>query len=181
MIAWSTLEDALTAWVRAATSLDADHVSWAQQKMPTPPGAYAKLRLGGVVALGQDWNQSVAAGSPAPGAELTMFSRGVRQVTLTIQVFAGAPYGSTMPVALLESIRAAAGLPGQRAALVAAGVGLARFLPAMSIDGVVGSSTFEPRGVMDVLINLASEVSETATYIETADLTDQIDGNEFSV
>ncbi len=273
-LTWTTVEDALIAWVRAATSLDANHCHWAQQKMPTPSGPYAKLRLSGLVGVGQDWAkgeanplvladdvvESVSAAAntltltghafltgdgplrlgttvtrPAPltagqnlwaikidadtikvaasfanamaavpvpidlsdagtgthtlsdtastvraGAERVTKARGVRRVVLSIQVFAGAPHGAATPVALLELVRLAAALPARHAALSAAGVAVASFGPAMSIDGVVGSSTFEPRGVLDVQINLASEVSETSTYIETAEVTNLITGETFT-
>ncbi len=269
---WTTIEDALIAWVRAGSALDADHVHWAQQAMPTPSGPYAKLRLGGMLAVGRDWVQTVTnplvladdvvesvdasantltltahayltgdgpiqatTTGTLPGglalatgyyaiktsanaiklastlanalagvaidltgagtgthtlvdtaatfrvaSELVTKVRGSRRIVLTIQVFAGAPHGAASPVALLEAVRTAAALPTRHEALRAAGVGVASFGPILSIDGVVGSSTFEPRGVLDVQINLASEVTEYSNFIETAAITNTLTGQTFT-
>ena len=104
------------------------------------------------------------------GEELYVRARGPREFELTIQAFSDTPVGLSSAVATLEAVRARFELPSVREALSNAGIGVARFAPIQKIGGVVGSTTFEPRARMLVSGFLASEVSETATYIETADL-----------
>lgn len=53
--AWTTIEDAIHAWIVAGTGLAASAVIWEAQAAPRPTGAYVSMRLGGMEARGVDW------------------------------------------------------------------------------------------------------------------------------
>lgn len=53
--AWTTVEDAIHAWVAAGSGLAATSVVWEAQQGPRPAGPYISMRLGGVEAQGRDW------------------------------------------------------------------------------------------------------------------------------
>src|SRR5690606_2698590 len=120
-----------------------------------------------------DWIDIEDAEEPEDAEEIVHRSRGMREATLSIQCFAGvdgAATGASAPAALLHSVVAAANLPTRRAALNAAGVGIGSLGPVQSIDGVLGSSVFEPRATLEVRLFLTGEVTELGTYVESVDL-----------
>ncbi len=174
MIAWQAIHSAIRAWVVAAAP--GWSVIWSQQGGDRPVAPYIALRLREVRQVGQDWIDVVDAASPAPGAEIEHRVRGQRVVLLGIQAFAGAATGVHAPAAVLDAIRTAARLPSVHSELDAAGVGVLGFGAAQSIDGLVGATVFEPRGVMDARLMIVSEVSEFSTYIERVEVTNEITG-----
>ncbi len=105
------------------------------------------------------------------GAEILHTGRGTRRATLSIQAFAADAVGATSPRAYLEALRASAVLPSQKARLEDASIGLAPLGPVTAIDGIIGSSLFDPRATLEATLFLVSEVSESGTYIETVQVT----------
>ena len=57
--AWSTVEDAIHAWLVAGTGYAATQVIWAQQTAPRPTGAYVAMRLTSLPIDGIDWTDRV--------------------------------------------------------------------------------------------------------------------------
>lgn len=105
--------------------------------------------------------------------------RGQREVTLSIQAFAGvdgAATGSSSPRALLDLVVAGARLPTAESALYTAGVGVAGLGPVQAIDGVLGSAVFEPRATLEARLLLASEVEELGTIIDYIELENETTG-----
>ena len=110
------------------------------------------------------------------GQEIIQYTRGPRQARLHLQCFAGAPTGGaptgvTSPLAVLHDALSAHALESVNAILVTAGVGVAGWDPIRSVDGIVNTTRFEPRAMTTVRLHFASEIVETSTYIQTADLT----------
>lgn len=188
-IAWTTVQEAIHDWVLPASSLAAGKVLWNQQAAPVPSGTWIGLRVTSIRPFGQDWVSAVELGTPlAPdadgiGRELEMKARGQRRAVLSIQCYAGAAQGNSSPAAILERIVLSAKLPSVRHALNVAGIGIGTIEPIQSVDGIVNVETFEPRGIVIVHLNLASEISEYSTYIgsvevenETTSSTIVIDG-----
>ncbi len=54
-IKWSTVEDAIWAWIVAGSGLAGDHVTWAQQTAPRPSGEFISMRLTVLSRSGRDW------------------------------------------------------------------------------------------------------------------------------
>lgn len=118
-----------------------------------------------VTSAGTGVVQVVSVAATRRGASpLLALSRGMRRVTLTIQAFASAATGATGAAQLLDQF--VSSLPRQRAALVAAGVGVLSCGPVRSTEGVVSSTILEPRAILDVVLSLASEVQDPEQSIE---------------
>lgn len=162
-----TIEDAITAWIVAATGLAASNVLWSQQGVKRPTGTWISILLLGMQRIGHDWTDVEWADTPEPGADVALKLRGLRYATYSIQCFGGPAHGASSPVALLEMVCAKARLPSIAAGLKRAGIGLSSLGAVSAVGDVLNSARFEPRATLEVSLYLASEVSETTTYIET--------------
>ena len=172
-IAWATIEDAIVAWVVAGSGIAAGKVIWADQNGERPDAPYIDVRLD-IDSVGQDWLDTDDAAAPSPGAEIDMFSRGVRRLTITLRCFGGPAIGTVSPRARLDGVRSSRRLPSNVDALRVAGVGVASFSPIQSIGEALNSSKIEPRSMMTIIAFAASEVSETGTYVSDTEITDQV-------
>jgi hypothetical protein len=161
------VENAIHAWIVAATGLPASSVLWGGQGAARPAGPWISISLLGLGQVGSDWIDAEWAEVPDHGAEVDLKARGLREVVLSLQCFAGDAHGVASCVALLERVRAKAPLPGAAELLRAGGVGLSTFGAVNALGGAVNAARFEPRATLEVRCYVASEVSETATYIET--------------
>lgn len=169
----TAIEDAIFDWVVDATGLDEQNVIWEQQRGPRPVGTYVTLRLLTLAPNGQDWVEVEDAPSPTPGNEVRYLQRGTRTLTISIQCYGGggaSALGARSPLAIIEYIVGSCRLPSKHEVLHEAGVGIAGHGPVNSIDGVLGGALFEPRARVDVRAHLATELYETDTYIEFAEL-----------
>lgn len=54
-IKWTTIEDAIRAWIVFGSRLADDHVIWSQQTSPRPAGQFISLRLMMLEHRGRDW------------------------------------------------------------------------------------------------------------------------------
>jgi len=124
------------------------------------------------------------ADTRSAGAEVTATARGVRQMTISMQAFAGPDgtgIGSTAPVGLLHGVASAAVLPSRTAAMQVAEVGILSLGPVQSIDGKLGLGLFEPRALLEVQASASAEMVETATYIERTEATYVEDGDVLEI
>ncbi len=182
MIAWSTVEAAITRWVATSSGLGLTRVAWGQQPMPAIAAPSITMRLRRLRRFGQDWLTVAEAASPAPGAEIEHRLGGTRVVTLSLECCAEAGTGAFMAVALLEAVRTGYRLPSVHDTLVAAGVGVGRPEDVLGIDGFVADGiVFEPRATLDIPLWLASEVVETGTYIETVEIENEDTDHTFTI
>lgn len=115
------------------------------------------------------------------GQEVTHTATGTRRATLTLQAFGGAGTGDSSPAAVLDTVQSKARLPTARDALLAAGIGIGSFGPVQSIDGVLGTTLFDPRAILAVELHLTSQVSEFSTFIERVQLENEDTGSTFEV
>lgn len=175
-IAWSTMAAAIQNWVEAASGLPDAKVYWGQQSSARPAPPFITLRIASLRRVGHDWQEI-----EEDGADINLTVRGVREGVLSIQCFGATAVGDASSLAMINAVITKASLESRRAALNAAGIGIASFGPVMNLDGIVGVATFEPRAAVDVRFYLAEEVSETSTYIETVEVTNEITGGEFAV
>ena len=110
------------------------------------------------------------------GAEIMYTARGPRTATLTLECYAKDGVGLQMAVNILVRVIGSRALPSQRDRLSAANVAMLQTQAIRAIHGGVNAAIFEPRARVDINLSLASEVSETGTYIERADVTPDYDG-----
>lgn len=159
-------ENAIAAWVRNASGLDADHVQWADQGMPRPSGPWISLKVINDDSAGA-WTDVEDAPEPQDGAEIRHVARELVRQVLSVQCFAGAALGVASAIALLRKVRGKLGLPETSEGLKEGGVGVGTISPIRNV-GAARAGAFEPRASMDVVIFLASEEEELGTYIEQA-------------
>ena len=168
---WSAVEDALSAYVVAATGLDAAHVLWAEQTGDRPTGLIAELRSGplSVVGTGDELDHEFDGARPA-GQELEMQVLGLREFALQIQCYAPkATLGDASGFALAVRCQTALGLPSVRDALFDAGLAPFDVQPAQNVTALL-NNRFEGRGLLTVRFYLSDNASELTTYIESVEL-----------
>jgi hypothetical protein len=177
-----TVENAIYAWVVAGSGLPGEQVIWDNPNQPRPTAPYIAMRITGYQPIGQDWvNLGDAPADPQPLADITVIARGQRQFTIALRCFAVALTGDNSAGSILSRVLSAMSLPSIREALNAAGLGLSIINPIQIIDGVLGSSTFEPRASVDIRVFVTYEATELGTYIEHADIENQATGEIIEV
>lgn len=171
-MSWGGIELALRSWALVAGV----PVIWGQQDGERPAAPYISLLMTSVAEVGHDWLDVIDNPAPSAGAEILHRARGQRRGVLSVQCFAGPATGDSSPTRLLEAMRSAVRLPSVADALNIAGVAALGFGGVLTLGGAVGGH-FEPRAAMEVYLSLTSEVSETSTYIQHVQITDQITGD----
>lgn len=162
-IAWTTIDNALIAWVMVASGLDANHVIFADRGGPRPSAPYIEISIPSIGGAGcQDWRVYDNAPNPVAGAELRVRARGMRMATIALQCFAVDGGGDAATRMLSDVISA---LPLNEYALDLAGLGIGDIRPVQLVQGRRGS-ILEPRAVAELDVHLASELESRETYIE---------------
>ena len=165
MISWTTIENAIRAWVISGTGLTSAQVIFANQGEEAPEGQYAAIYLT-ESSNGQPWLVNEYDEDGDPGEEITHYARNVSTVEVQIQIFGGAATGPTSGAALLNQLKGKTRLPTIHAALKLGGWAPATFDATQNISGVLGGSIFEPRASMTCRGSAGAEASELGTYIE---------------
>lgn len=175
-IPWDTVEDAIHQWVVFGSQLPTGQVVWTQQNSPRPVGTHITMRINNIEVVGIDWlfrTQNIGA---PEGEEFEDRVQGMRTATLSLQCFSGhvdqggVGTGIRMPIAILNDVLSASRLPSQVFSLNSAGVGIGVLEPVQTIDAILGQSIFEPRAIVDVMLHLASEITESSTFIESVEV-----------
>lgn len=172
---WTTIENAIHAWIVNGAQLPPEKVIWAAQRGPVPADPFVLLRLADLRAIGRDGVDTANNPTPTPGNELVVTVRGSRALRLSVQTFGGTSLGDTSDLARLQRVLMAATLPTVRDALGAAGVGLGPIGGVTVIDGD-RNGMFEPRAAVDVEIYVASELAATGTFIEHLEVENLLSG-----
>ena len=167
---WDAAQTALRMWVVNASGIGAGSVAWAGQKMPRMPKPFVTLSIAGISRAGHDW---LTVDDTDPDA-ITHVLRGARSMTLRLTAYSDNVAGASAAAMLLERVLAKAALPSNHEALRAVGVAVAEWAPVQTIDGLINFATFEPRATVDVMCHFAQEVTETANYIGSVEITDSI-------
>lgn len=165
-ISWTTVEDAVFAWVRLSSGLVSDKVVWVHYENSTPSLPFIRLEWGAVLRIGNDWKRFSDAPSPASGREIRIQVGGSRQVELILQCFGILGAGNTShPIlcTVMDSIDAFA------YDLDLAGVGIGSIGPVVPISGT-RAGNLEPRSRATVSLMVSAEVETSGSYIETIEL-----------
>jgi hypothetical protein len=168
-------EDAIHEWIVAASGLAVDRVLWAVEGFERPEsGPWISLNIIGSTPVGQSWKETKANPTPSPGAERLITVRSVHVGTLSIQCFGGDATGVDSPRKRLERCALALSLPSRARALNEANVAIGQVGGVQSVGGVINSTRFEPRAVLQVNAHYNDELSETGTYVENVSATGYI-------
>jgi hypothetical protein len=163
----ATAENAIHEWVRLASGLPAEAVLW-EGRHPYPPGTWIQMRVTSSRDFGAPWVDRAKSGN-----DVVYTARGLRTELLELQCIDGAEGGESSCVSLLDLVIRKQLLPTYRAALSLAGVGVGAAGPVQWIPGKL-EDRFEPRAVVTIQLNLASEVSETGPAIEHVEVEGQV-------
>lgn len=184
MIDWVAVENAVWAWIRAASGLSDDRVIWAGRS-PAPSTLYLSLSIATAATIASDRvdRERIEDAEPGVEDELRYVVRGDRAATLEIQCLpaVGDPEtGVNMAVAVLERAIAGRLLPTIAEALAASPVGVGRIgvirRVGRSADGV-----FEARAVVEVTLHLAGELAATGPAIGFVETEGELDPGDLVV
>jgi hypothetical protein len=164
-------EDAVHAFLVAGSGLAAANVLWSQQGQPRPATTWISALVLAAEPVGLDGVFATVNEAGPAGAEVTLTSRGTREVTLSLQCFNGTATSSTSPTSVLSRIVAAARLPTPQGLLRSASVGLGGFGPVQTVGGLISTTRFEPRATLTARLFVESELTEAAGSIEHVDIT----------
>lgn len=167
-IDWTTIQNALRAWVQAGSALD--NVIWSYHGGPRPSAPYIAMSISSVATVGRDWVVYEEAEAPAENATLKRTARGMRTATLSLQCFGTDAQGDTASPLLADVI---AHLELWAYDLDLAGVGLGSIGPIRLLEGRRGS-ILEPRALVEVELHLASEVFDYINDIGYVQLTSHV-------
>lgn len=168
----SAIEEAIFDWVVAGSELDEDHVIWEDERGPQPQGCYIAMQVGDERSFGADWSKtSLIESSDEDNGEIMYTLTGTRVLTLVLECFAaGEDWQTARPAARLARVITARRLPSIAFALSQARVGIGTIQPVQVLK-LERAKIFESRARVEINLHLVAQVSETAPWIETVELT----------
>lgn len=170
-IPWSTVENGIHAWVMAGGGLDADHAKWAVKAKVFPQERYVSMRIThGPNRIGSDWRKYERTSQG-----IVVRVQGPRTCTLQLRCFNGDELGSDSNFGTLDRIMSAVELPSVRAIIGRSRFGVGPTLAPINVIDVTRTALLEPYAVLEVQLNIASEVSEAAQTIERVGIALQMD------
>jgi hypothetical protein len=177
-MSWAAVRDAIQGVIVTASGLAASQVIWQYQSANEPPmddahgNAYIALSLSSPIGIGIDGIVATTDLSRPAGQEIKLAVNGVREITLTIEVYTNAVVSSAIEADALEiaeRIRTSFTLPSIMDALAA--VQVATFdtqQPVQYVPAVVAVA-FRGRAVYEVRCYLpAPAVADYIGYIAKA-------------
>ena len=175
---YAAMQTALSAWVVAASGLDAEDVLWAYSKYqggarPTST-PHISLRLGPSIIVGQDGLESLTDLTRPAGTEIELRTTALRRLVVRLQAFGGTPDGTDSALAMLSRVRDRLRLPSVRDPLSSAG--FSPYDPGAIMDvSFIDSTRFESRAVCDVGFYVDASESDFIGFIEHVQVTDEIE------
>lgn len=169
---FDAIENAIRAWVIAATGLATEKVIRGYQNGPRPSAPFAEVIVGDLIPVGAaDAQDESYDPDAAAGAEITQTSRGVREMTATVRVFTVSAVGASSARALLGRLPTSLGLQAIRDILHVAGLtcfdpGTVTHVPAILDTKWEGRATLTARFYTELT------ASTTTGYISSVELTD---------
>lgn len=168
----TAIENALTAWVKAATSFAAGKVVLSEQGGTAPLSGMVSIRIGDTrdIAPQVELLDETDLNRPA-GTEVRFTAKAFKEFSVTLQAFTDATTGASTALAKLTACQSYLGLPSTKALFEAADIscfdpGVVQNLTAVS------HAVFEGRAVLTLRFYGLDEVTEDAGYIATVELED---------
>jgi hypothetical protein len=193
-IAWSTVQDALSAWVAESSGLNAakfeydeghgfdsgdfgdSPVLWVNQPAPQPRLPYATLKLSPLRRLGGNVIPISYIFDPLQpnGKELLYTATGQNEITCTVEVFSDIVTGAGTAMEFLENALAALMLPGVYGTLQLAGLALVAWSPPLDLSVLIATG-YQSRASSDVRFYIVDTASERQGYITEMDVGVEVD------
>lgn len=164
---FTTIENALRAWVVAASGYPEGRVIWADQNGPRPTGDVITMQLRDIVTLGaaDEIIETTDLGRPA-GQEVEVKAEGMREFACLLQCYTEATNGDSSGRAVLTRVQTHLGLPTVGDALKAAGVSVHDRGTVQYVPGIANTN-FEGRATLEVQCNGSDAAVEYVGYIAT--------------
>jgi hypothetical protein len=172
----TAIEQAIYTWV-ASSGLT---VRWADQNDERPPAPFIEITIPSLRRQGHDWTTYKNNPTPTTGAEIIAKVEGMRQVAIELTCYAGGAVGSARAASILDAVVTKANLPSQLRAFKTAGMAAPVFDTDQTIGAVYKIARFEPRAIARGVLNISASQAETTTYIEFAEIVDQVRDPESS-
>lgn len=171
MVSWTDIEDALRAWVLAASGYTDQLVLFGYQNDNAPNEDYATISLGGQTQIGHDCLTSDYDAMRPAGQEIELKVAGEREFSVTVEFYTTAVTGQATGRALASKVQTALRLPSIRAALNDAGIspfdhGDIQWLPA------VESTRFVGRAILTIRCYIRDDLAERTGYIDKVEVLD---------
>lgn len=185
---FQALENVIAQVVASAAGLPTGKVIWEGQTCPRPALPYASLWRDAEECLSfttEQWQEANPSGvvgdpdatPPTIGTELLLNHRVPAEFQLRVQVFTSAVRGNSAAHALLGNVHNAFHLESVKAKFEAVGAVVVDPGTIQNLTGLV-ETKIEGRASLDVRIRFVESFGETATYIESVEVTPTIDGVE---
>lgn len=173
---WDAIDNALIAWVERTSGFPSGRVIWDQQPGTRPPRPFATLRKGGDNTIGHDVELTVSeVADPAPaGAEILLDSSEQNEFTLALTFFTVDTVGANSAYRVAKRVRASVSTEQTLNDLDAAHLALVDRAPVNNLTEMLDTE-HEGQAAFDVRLRVADGTSETATYIETASMTGEVE------
>lgn len=170
MIDFPAIENAVHAWIVAATGLPATSVYWEGQSLAQPQRPYATITLRSLQALDSEDARVLPASTvpvPDPPEQLT----GMRRVIFGINVYTQSQLGNAGALSLAHKIVDSLMLDSIRAGLDAANIGIGPVSSIILVPSVENKLTPTPRATFDVDLYVVSEATQVREWANTVGVT----------
>lgn len=177
---WAAVEDALSAYVRAATGFDMAHCYWVAPNVHRPSDGvpFATLEVIDRVPRGAVPGIQMNFDLSRSGQEFETQHQQILDCGFRVQIFApplrgsqpAVPRGAMNAATIAERVRLSAALQSVVDALRAVGVSIWDMGNVRYIPGLAGAD-FEGRAVLDLRFYWGDWVSDFTTYVETVGVT----------
>ena len=169
MADWVAIENAISAWVRAASGYAAGQVIWAEQS-PTgtrPTGSIITMRLGDIAEVtGLDELQENTNLSRPAGQEVELRAKGFKKFTIGLQAYGTSTTGNATGRSVLSACQTSLSLPSIRDALGAVNIAPMDYGTVQNVTAI-NHTLFESRAVCDFQFYVLDEYTELTGYIAT--------------
>lgn len=120
-MSWEDIENAAQKAVALASGYATDQVIWSYQNFNAPTLDYIVLTFGGDIQVGQDWIR-ITQDLTRTNEEIKLDVNGVRETSLTVEVFTTDVYGNGAARRIAEQVRTKMLLDGIRHGMRKAGL-----------------------------------------------------------
>lgn len=135
-----------------------------------------------ITSVGSGTITVVATGDTRPaGAELLEVARTYMKVSLELHCHAAPGVGLNMATSILQRIRTRRMWSSQLALLESQNIALIEVERIRAVAGIRDALLFEPRAYLDIHFCVVAEEADDLTYIESADLLDQINNRTIHI
>ncbi len=183
---WTTIGDALSAWIVAALPIVAAQAIWANQNIAQPAYPYVVLMRSGLAgAEAQDEIRTTYDEEAEAGEEIELLTTGPREFILSITAHVDDANGAfddadANATALLSLAQSSLGKRSVLDDLAAAGVAIIERLPVLDTSVVV-NGIWISQAAMDVRMRVTSNVTEQIGYIDKVKLTSTFENAKASL